>query len=347
VIARLHIEAPFEIALPRDAQFGLYDYEDDGCNIRLYPPVRNAAESTSDVGEIRIDDQESVRCSILRIDFVKEQFGGSEEAPDPSAELVGRALDSYIERLRYITRAAHLRPIPFPMSSWRIEYLTDDGHPLGDDESSPRDRGGLKMNLQWIILTPEMWSDLNELGPEFSAPPWVSLLHDATDALPEVGPAIVLAYTAIEVCIAAVLQQEAPHSSIPSSLWAWINKRGDWSKEPSTAEQLDQVSESVLGASMKGEQELWTAFQNLKRARNEFVHQGLARIGKQPVSQAHAGQLVAGATKILGWIRDRLPNDRKWPEHIYEHKVAVASRAIEVNPPEDQQAKTADEPRPE
>ena len=57
-------------------------------------------------------------------------------------------------------------------------------------------------------LDAQTWSELRA-EPEKAAPAWETLLLDASAVLPQIGPAIVLAYTALEVLIAAVLSDLA------------------------------------------------------------------------------------------------------------------------------------------
>jgi serine/threonine protein kinase len=43
---------------------------------------------------------------------------------------------------------------------------------------------------------------------------------------------------------------------------------------------------------------LWEAFKNLRAARNSFVHEGVARIGQEPVTKVVAAQLIGRARDI-------------------------------------------------
>ncbi|MGD1070644.1 MAG: hypothetical protein ABSB15_10935 [Bryobacteraceae bacterium] len=75
------------------------------------------------------------------------------------------------------------------------------------------------------------------------------------------------------------------------------------------SEQYDVLLKFLTGHSLKEESELWASFQNLKQARNRFVHEGLASIGKVPVDAAKAEELVRSAPKIIARIREWLPED--------------------------------------
>ena len=87
----------------------------------------------------------------------------------------------------------------------------------------------------------------------------------------------------------------AQAGAVPTPLWAWISKRGDYLREPTVEEQYDALFKFFTGHSLKEEPTLWTAFRNLKTARNTFVHGGAAKIGGIPVSLETAGKLVLSA----------------------------------------------------
>jgi len=113
-------------------------------------------------------------------------------------------------RLRYVARAGQVRPVDFPHVSWRITYLNDDETELKEDEQMLRGRGALRFAVEWTVLNKKVWEDMHALPPNFQAPPWESLLLDARAELPDIGPAIVLAATALEVFSAHILDQLGP-----------------------------------------------------------------------------------------------------------------------------------------
>jgi len=97
-------------------------------------------------------------------------------------------------------------------------------------------------------------------------------------------------------------------------MWKWINERDFWLKQPSTEEQFDQLLHVLCGHLLKEELPLWDAFKHVRTARNTFVHEGSARIGKDLVTEQSAGQLIAKATEIIKKIRLWLPAELRWPE---------------------------------
>jgi hypothetical protein len=131
------------------------------------------------------------------------------------------------------------------------------------------------------------------------------LLMDAIRLLPEVGPAIVLAYSALETAIAVALDSLVLTSSVPEELWNWLNHRGnDFRKTPSVSEQWNELLKMLTGHSLMDQTTLWQTFQTLRYVRNEFAHKGLARAkGKtEEISEQDARNLVDGAVKIIDWL---------------------------------------------
>jgi hypothetical protein len=134
-------------------------------------------------------------------------------------------------------------------------------------------------------------------------------LLDAFALLPDVGPAVVLANTALEVRINQVLDETVPSTGVGPALWAWITDRERFWQEPSTADRFDVLLRALTSRSLADEPDLWKAFKNLRAARNSFVHAGELRIGKratQSVTVEMAQDLLMKAQRILDWL-DSVP----------------------------------------
>jgi len=326
MIARLIVVLPFEFTLPEGAQFKIYSTNIDGYEIIPFPPVKTDTPVTeSDSIKISIDSVPAFKANGLRIDFHKDEFDRrTEELRDPPLELMRSVVDSLLLRLRIVTRASNMTPPKFPNVTWRLEYLNDDGTKLESQAGSATAFGGLTRQFAWTALTADVWDQVNLLPHDFEAPPWVTLLLDARRAMPDVGAAIVLAHTALEVCVAHVLDILARDAVAPN-LWQWINHRGgDLQKQPSPGEQFDILLSTVSGTSLK-DTELWESFQNLRTARNTFVHEGKPKIGGSTVNQDAAQRLIHNADKIVMFLRDKLPEDQRWPNYQFDFKVIGTS----------------------
>ena len=193
----------------------------------------------------------------------------------------------------------------------------------------------LTAQFSWSFIScdPKLWDLLHSLPDDFAAPAWSTLLIDARGALPHVGTAVVLAATALEVLIAELLTKLAAQSTLPKKLWSWVNDRGDWQKEPSVDEQYSVLLEVLTGHSLKEDNGLWEGLKNIRNARNSFVHEGCARIGRNPVTNEDVAALIQKADLIAAKIREWLPENLRWP--VFDHTVKLeVGKIILSNPPE-------------
>lgn len=328
MLARLSVLLPFNLTIPEGEQFNVYEYEDSGYKVRFYPPGRSdRAPSITGPDQLKIDGIPAFQADALRIDFHKDSFDRRIEVPcDPPELVIKRAINSFLVRLRHVTRAAQVRPLNFPLVTWRLQYLNDDETELEKKEGFVRGRGTFQFSFSWIGLTKRVWDDIHNLHPDYEPPPWESLLLDASAELPSVGPAVVLAATALEVFISQVLDELATIKNAPLELWRWINKRGDWLREPTVEEQYDALLKFFTSHSLKEEQRLWESFKNLKGARNSFVHEGVAKIGGAPINIETVQKLIASASEVISKVKEWLPKDLHWPEYKHQIKVEVLKK---------------------
>ena len=318
MIARLGIAAPFLMAVPDSESFTVRAYLDSGCEVHIYPPMRSTEPLRADVPDaVEVNGKAAFFADLIRIDFVKDTFDRGEKGAldfDPPMEVISRAISSFCVRYRYVGRAPQVSPIPFPASTFRLEYLNDDGTPLEKEEGKSRARMGRGLQMAFVAMSPEIWEQIHTLAPDWQPPRWHDLLLDAQGALPRVGTAVVLAATALEVFIADTLDALAARGGVHPSLWEWINKRKDIDKNPAVEEQYDVLLKFFVGHSLKEDAALWTAFMNLKTARNKFVHEGAALVGGAEVTPQKAAELVGKARGITAKIREWLPPELQWSD---------------------------------
>jgi hypothetical protein len=329
---------PFNMLVAKSAGFKVYEYEASGYKVRVLPPSYTEERAPTDPDAITIDGEPAVLANILCIDFQKDTFSREHGAAlVPPQSVIVEAVNSFVTRLRHVARAAQIRPPEFPKGAWRLEYCNDDGTPLEQD-GLPRARGSMPaFAVSFTSLTPAIWADIYDLDPDYHPSPWDVLLLDATAELPNIGTSIVLAATALEVFIAGILDQLATEQALPDALWSWITEREDFRQQPTLTEQYDDLLQFFTGHSLKEETALWDSFKNLKQARNTFVHEGTARIGKTPVDIARVGQLIIAATAIIAKIREWVPEGMRWP--TYDHKNEIAFTKI-IGPPQATQKHT-------
>lgn len=316
MLARLFVALPFHLAVPDGARFKVYTYEDEGYLVSLYPPGRSDRPAPGDVPEVvKINDEPAFVANALHIEFRRESFDRGRGHPwDPPEAVISRAIDSFLTRLRYVTRGAQVHRVPLRQLSWRLRYLYDDGSELEEHSALRRGMGATAFKWSLVGIHETIWENIHRLPVDFGPPPWDDLRLDAQAALPHVGTAVVLAATSLEVFIAHTLDELAARSNLPADLWNWLTDRGEWLRDPTTEEQFDVLLRHFTGHSLKDNLPLWEAFKNLKTARNSFVHEGAAKVGGKAVSVSDAASLVARVNEIISRVRGWLPPDLRWPE---------------------------------
>jgi hypothetical protein len=193
-------------------------------------------------------------------------------------------------------------------------------------EGFRRGLGGVSWRWQILALHEDLWQAAAALPDDFEPTAWDTLLLDALDLLPEVGPALVLASAAVETRIESALDVLASELGVPTGLWDWLNGRGSSPRRgPTLVEQADSLLRDVAGHSLKDDRRLWDAFQDLRKARNSFVHEGAAKIDGVVVTAERAHAFLPLAGEIIEWIERLLPDGHQRPR--YE---AEGERFVEV-----------------
>jgi len=325
VIARVFVQLPCSLAVPDRQEYPVAEYEDRGYRISIFPPGRGDRSAQSpDLEYIKVEGREAFEADVFRIDFQKDTFDRAEHAPlDPPELLVQEVVNSFLVRLRHVSNAAHVRPLSFPLGTWRVEYLNDDETKPEKQEGLVSGRGCVHCCVRCVGLSRDIWDRVHALPPDYQPPLWDSLLLDASEELPNVGATMVLACTALEVFISRILHNLAPSTVTPLELWKWINHRGDWRKEPSVGEQYDALLSTLAGHSLKEDNALWEAFKSIKKARDSFVHEGVTTVGADC-----APALLISAAAIIARVRAWLPEQMRWPEVRARCMIEVCTRML-------------------
>lgn len=328
MLARLYVRIRPGVYIPEGEQYKPCDYKLKRYLIREYFPIRSdraAADATAD--EIQINGVKAFYADTIHIDFIKKRFERRiGKPPDPPADLIAKVVNSYLLRLRHATRAGQVRTVNFPIATWKLTYLMDDESKLPVKKGYTNGHGGGASTVSWIVLNRDIWDSMHKLPPDYSPPPWDSVLLDANLELPNVGPAVTLAAMSLEVFIVNLLDKISAFKRFSRPLWKWITDRGHFTKDPSTPERFDVLLKELTGHSLKDEPKLWEVFKNLREARNSFVHEGTATIGEKPVSESTARELVSGASSIIAKVREWTPTKLQWPEFRHNLKLTVGMR---------------------
>jgi len=338
VIARFRIEMPFvmhcaaEVLQEAPVEVTLHDL-----TVRLFPPYRSRsrpahrawnANLPRDVARtlLEADDdqtpsenptingQPTLECNALLLECHKKTFDRNPGSNDPDHQLLVDLANDWLGRLRLLVASPNVRLLPDSPAWWQIRYVNDDGSDLPLEPPLLRRRFAQGVQFESVALNADLWARVAEVPWGYRPDPARTLLVDASACLPDVGTAVVLAFTALETCITRALDTLAPMYGVKPLVWNWINDRGDFLKHPSVRERFDSLLSAISRHSLKEEPELWEAFRNLQQARNKFAHEGTATIGGVPVDQQKAAQLLLQTGKIVDWIEAQLPPAMRTPK---------------------------------
>ena len=350
MLARLRILLPFELAVPTDVRLKTYELATDDHRLRLHAPYRAklrhdllqlgrqhsiapreafqpADDATTE--DITIGGKPTELANTLVVDIFDADFlDRAEGAGEREVELGFAAANAFLSAVRTLARAPHVRQVQPQTTVWHLDYLDDDIGRLESEEGLVQGRGGVSTHLQLFTVQAELWEAAVELASGgFEPSPWDTLLLDAVDLVPQGGPALALAYTAIETRAFTAADLLAAESSVGQQLWSWARERSeDYSKDsPSVGEVLDPVLQALGGKSLKDDDpDLWKSFTELRRARNSFIHEGTPRISKrkrertdrrQEVDRDKTAELVGQASSVVRWIESLLPEQERTPTY--------------------------------
>jgi len=165
MLARLDLLLPFTITIPEGEHFSIYQYTDEGYNIRIFPPIKiEPPVVQDDLNEILINGKPAFQANGLRIYFQKDNFDRRQGSEcDPPHPLIARTINQFLLKLRFVTRGSKIRPINFPYTSWYLQYLNDDESELDKTEGLAKGRGGKTVTLSWTALNNDVWERIFEL----------------------------------------------------------------------------------------------------------------------------------------------------------------------------------------
>jgi hypothetical protein len=88
-------------------------------------------------------------------------------------------------------------------------------------------------------------------------------------------------------------------------------------------DKVSTVLEALTGHSLKEDLGLWEGFQNLRGARNRYVHEGEAKIGNQAVTSKQAATLLGTARQIMDWLEELLPEGARRIRYETQHQLQL------------------------
>lgn len=326
MIARLFVKLPFSFDIPLGSRFDVYQIEYPGYVVNFYPPLPSETEHVASGVSLCINGTKTFKVDTLKIDIIQDDFNRTTNVEsDPSFEVLNHLINELLDRLKYVTNSSIIKPVQLPSAAWRIIYLNDDGSELAEEDGVIRVRGALAYSYQVHPLTSEMWTDSFVLSDkDWTMPKWKMLILDARNSLPEVGPSVVLAASALEVFIYEVLNQLA--SSLDDKelgLWGWLNSRG-LGKAPTIEEQFDKLLKYFTDQSLKIDNKLWESLKNIFKCRNSFLHDGEPLIGGVLIDVQTARNLIEQSERIIEFVRLAIPAELQWATFSYEMDISIS-----------------------
>lgn len=322
MLAKVVVQLPYVINIPEGETFDIFGIQVDDYEIRFYPLLRSEdAYKLTNVEHLTMNSKTAYNADTLQINFYKPDFDRKKTGDwDPPLELITKVANDFLHKIRVVTGGFRVKPINLSRTNYWIRYLNEDETELEKMEGFIRGRGSKKIQFSVIGVNNQVWNDIHKLNPSLDLPAWKTLLLDANSVLPDVGPAIILTFTALEVFISKTLDDIAQIKKIDASFWNWINDRGFFLKNPSIEEQYAFLSNHLIGKSIKEDSKLWQAFKNIQAVRNSFAHTGVATLGGKAVDEMQVLEFIKSAYEITEYVKRQLPEELRWREFKYDIK---------------------------
>ena len=337
MLARVWVHLPYAFHRLPDDSLQPIRFRTGPTFASVYPPIQSISDEPSNdlvngvpthllpakdlrlTEMVRINGRATLAVNLLQIDFHAKRFnrreGGSPFQVEPSIDRITLAANRILLRYRSLLYAPQVTPISFPWFSFAIHYLKDD-------EGEFARRNGL---LRWRVgrsqptaasasITEEIWEPIRTSPTDYDdQQPWHLLLVEAIGLPPTaLGSKITLAQTALEVRASEALNVLARKRRIRAPIWRMLMEPDDPMKAPSLTDQLDTLLKVLGGRSLKEDGQLWESFRQLRRARNTFTHEARLMLGKRPMTEADANQLLNAVVRIIAFIDALLPDkDRR------------------------------------
>jgi hypothetical protein len=160
--------------------------------------------------DVKVNGVAAIRCDAIAVRIIGEEFERPRDTPPnewifPLLDVAIDAVYGLLERLRVLSRAAHLRPLERESTSFRLVFLDDSGDLVPQDEGLVRDTNFAGFRVEHVAVTPPRFGKAAVALGDYEIPPWDELLLDAMSLDVELGPCLVLAATAVETRIANAL----------------------------------------------------------------------------------------------------------------------------------------------
>jgi hypothetical protein len=347
MLARIAVHLPHPLWFQEHAQLDSFNEVFDGEAVVVHPPLQSAFEVRPDsegkfnVNDIyrlltpvakprvypfvRMDSQLVRHADLLQIDVVGREFRRqADNHSDPGREFIERVVGNVVARLRYTIGAPTVREFRLLDTFWTVRYLADDGSELREEKGLVRGRVHAPFKFQFTGLDEHSWAAVKRLSSTFQPHIWERLYLDALFLLPEVGPALTLAISAIETATDQMIEHRWKGSTEE------LDKLFATNRLP---QRLDDVAKRLTGRSLKAEPVLWTAFDRLRRARNMAAHEGTPVLDGVLLTDTVAQEMILAIRPVLDWVEGLMApafrNHRDLHEPKWEWRSPILTNAAD------------------
>lgn len=339
MIARFFIALPFDLFMTEEVEGGIQgeDFKVGDTPVRVMIPIAwryaERPDLTGTVHEIAFEwipklkepvfndsckyaGKNVARVNVLVFDLISDSFDRDKNSllnHGPFIRAGFEIANQFLARLRTYARLPQIRPLIPTHDPWQLEFRDDNNDLLPRETERLRIARSSAVNIGVYAFSSDSIKTVSERWNTSEPYMWDHLLLDANALWPNIGSAVVTAFTALETFITWALEvlQSSTHT-FKDDAWEWIMNRNDWSKSPSVEEQYDNLLSVFTAKSLKDNQKLWMVFKDLKKARNSLVHEGLATLGNGEIVDApKAKRLIDGAAEIIAWVEQLLPEEHR------------------------------------
>ena len=314
-LARIHILLAAPFLIPEETKLDPVIYRDGDFVVRLLQPAQSLWQaegrreqfglaqllptSKPRPSRVTFNGSNTTACDLLSLEVME----ASEEDIDDAVDAAIRTANRWLRTYRVSLGEHSVRYVSRDRNNWRADLMY-----LRPGMEATKAYGAITIKMPPIpIITDEAWQGLASLGPDYEPQRWEELLTDAAGLLPDIGPAVVLAYTALEVRIGALADTLASTSGMDEEFWKWLKSR-DYMAQFTTDEIVKKILLLWTGKSLSQEKGLWATFTELRKARNSFAHEGAARnLAGKLITVDVAYQLLHGARQVLEWLDELAP----------------------------------------
>lgn len=337
VIAQYCFVLPGFIYIPSSARLDWIEDELDGERVfvriaTLDDPEISLGQRPADEdaanGTVLINGEPTVQARLVVVEFRRDGGFDRLDGPhwDPPLDRAKAVANGVLARLRVYTRAQFLPPILALGTSYWVTYLDDARAELPSEKGLVRRRGAVGFAIEGVLsITPDSWAEFSAVLPS-QVTTWDVLLLDAYQLLPQIGPALVLAWTAVETAATAASTHLAAAAAAP--LLEWVEERF----RPGVADLLNQALPALGGQSLSaGDPQLWIRVKALRDGRNTFCHHGVATDDRgHGIDGRKAADLVNAADETLRWLEQYLPTANLRPAQTVIVTTSVAVPVFRV-----------------